>query len=338
MCNKLVYMKTILGIGNAITDIPVLLPDNSLLERAGLVPGSMTHIDKDAFSILWEELGGCNLMCYPGGSAANTVVGAVQLGMKGRFAGKAGPDETGVGFAGNLQDKGVYPYLMRGNMPSGRAFEFINTSDGERTFAVYLGAALEFLQEELMPDMFDGCDYLHIEGYLLQAPGVVEKAMKMAASRGMTISLDLGSAGIVRRYREVLERLVTYYADIVFANEQEAGEFTGNGPVEAVGKIASMGSKPLVAVVKLGAEGSLIQSGGKMYRVHPYPANEVDSTGAGDAYAAGFLYAHACGADVYNCAKAGSVAASKVVAEIGPGIPEYSLAEVKSIIGACSQR
>ncbi len=312
--------RQILGMGNALTDIPVVLPDRSLLKRMGFPAGSMTHIGARREREIWSKLQDMELQCIPGGSAANTVVAAVQLGMGGGFIGKVGPDGPGKGFAAGMERYGVCANLLEGTVPSGKAFTFITPPDRERTFATFLGAALEFVPDELNEEMFCGYDYLHVEGYLLQCPGVVEKAMEMAKKSGMTISFDLGSAGTVKKYHHTIARLVHDYADIVFANEQEAEAFAGVSAAEALGVLAdSMGEKG-IAVVKLGASGSLVQRGDEHYEIAPVPAAVVDTTGAGDAYAAGFIHAHSMGADIRSCGEAGSLLASKVVAVVGPKI------------------
>lgn len=313
-------MKSIIGIGNALTDIPVLLPGGSLLLELGLPCGSMNHIDAGMAGRILESLDGEQLRHIPGGSAANTVVAAVQLGMRGRFIGKVGPDRAGKSFAAGMERFGAEANLLEGSLPSGKAFTFITPPDGECTFATFLGAALELSPDELAEEMFLGYDYLHVEGYLLQCRGVVERAMEIAKRLGMTISFDLGSAGIVRRYHNIVERLVREYADIVFANGQEAEAYAGVPAADALGVLAGSTGGKCTAVVKLGAAGSLVQRGNEHYKIAPVPVEAVDATGAGDAYAAGFLHAHSLGADIRSCAEAGSVLASKVVAVVGPKI------------------
>lgn len=315
-------MKSILGIGNAITDIPVVLPDGAIVEELGLSPGSMNHVDALLASKVMEKIRERCIGYIPGGSAANTVAAASMLGMKGRFVGKVGNDEMGGLYGKGLELDGVDTVLLKGSAHSGWGITFIVQPEGERTFVTYLGAALEFSQEELLPEMFEGYDYLHMEGYLMQCGNVVERALEIAMGRGMLISFDLGSCGIVRRYYDRLRWIVENCADIVFANGEEAEAFTGKRGEDAAEKmfdIMLQGRKrECIAVVKTGAEGSIIADGKGICRIGAVPVNAVDSTGAGDAYAAGFLYAHSMGADKVLCGEAGSVLASKVVGTIGP--------------------
>lgn len=337
-------MKPILGIGNAITDIPVFLPDKSLLEVLELPVGSMNHIDAQKERQIWEMVRGMALQYIPGGSAANTIVTAVQLGMKGGFIGKTGSDAVGYSFAESLRAEGVKAVMTGGRLPGGKAYTFFTghqngvaqTGQEERTFAVYPGAALEFKPEELSVDMFDGYGYLHVEGYLLQCPGVVEKAMEIAAGKGITISFDLGSVGMALRYRSTVEHLLREYVDIVFANGEEAEALTGAGYGSAAGALYELlsGKKNGIAVVKLGDEGSVVQWGAGICSIGAVPARVLDTTGAGDAYAAGFLYAHSCGADIRTCGNAGSLLASKAIEVVGPRMPKESTGEIlRKVLG-----
>ncbi len=334
-------MKSILAIGNAITDIPVLLPDDSLLKELELQLGSMNHVDAGMAAKVWEKIKGYQVEYIQGGSAANTVVAAAQLGMKCGFIGKIGNDSVGEVFRRGLEDERVECTLFTGSRPSGRAVAFITPPNGERTFATYLGAALEQMPDELDEKMFRGYDYLHVEGYLLQCAGVVERAMEIARGLGMKISFDLGSCGIVKRYRETVHRMVQQYADIVFANELEALEFASaagvdgnseNWASEALEYIHSQMKKggEGVAVVKLGAKGSLVTDGSRVCEIGALPVEVVDTTGAGDAYAAGFLYAHSKGADLSRCCKGGALLASKVIQQLGPKIPSSDIHSLKA--------
>ena len=334
-------MKSILAIGNAITDVPVLLPDDSLLRELEFQLGSMSHVDARRAALVWEKIRGCDVKYIQGGSAANTVVVAAQLGMKSGFVGKIGDDAVGEVFRRGLEDEGVECTLFTGSQPSGRAVAFITPPNGERTFATYLGAALEQLPEELDVQMFMGYDYFHVEGYLMQCPGVVERAVELAKGLGMKISFDLGSCGIVKRFRESVHRLVAEYSDIVFANELEALEFASSAgidcsseswAVEALEYIHGQMKKGAgaIAVVKLGAEGSLVTDGTQVCKIDALPVEVVDTTGAGDAYAAGFLYAHSKGADLCSCGKGGALLASKVVSQLGPKIPAAVIDSLKA--------
>lgn len=325
--------KSILGIGNALTDITFMLPDNSVLEELGLPAGSMNHIGRDQRDRILRSLEGCKCGTVPGGSAANTIVAAATLGLRCGFVGIVGDDRIGMDYIENMVANGVESRLLEGKEPSGTSLALINSNDGERTFATYLGAALELVPEIIDENLFDGYDCLHMEGYLMQSPGVLEKIMKIARMKGMTISFDLGSYNIVEKNLPLMESLVEKYVDIVFANDAEATAFTGKKPEVAARMISSMGEGK-VSVVKLGAEGSLVCGAGELYRICAKNVKAIDTTGAGDAYAAGFLYAYSCGAGLYECGLCGTILASEAVVELGPKIGKNGWEVAKMEIGA----
>lgn len=324
-------MKSIIGIGNAVTDILIPVPDNKILEKLCLSEGGMLHIDNERANAITEVIDGMENKCIPGGSAANTVSVASSLGMKGGFIGKVGNDLIGDAYLYDLETYGVLSHLYRGTLPSARSMVFVSQADGERTFATYLGAAMELKEAEIVPDFFDGYDYLHIEGYLLQCSGVVGKAMEIAKAKGLTISLDLGSCNMVERHFSLLHTLVDEYVDIVFANGEEAFSYTGKEGEAAARDISGIGRERIV-VVKLGAKGSVVCRGEELHRIGAEPVIVAETTGAGDAYAAGFLYAHSLGRSLHACGYAGAVMAAQVVGAVGPKIGKNGWEEVKNTL------
>jgi sugar/nucleoside kinase (ribokinase family) len=212
---------------------------------------------------------------------------------------------------------------------------FITAPNAERTFAVYLGAALELVPEDLNPEWFKGYDYFHIEGYLVQNQATIRRAVELAKAAGCIISIDMASYNVVESNDAFLHDIVENYVDIVFANETEAKAFTKMEPREALDEIARHCS---IAVVKVGKEGSMIKSGDECHFVNAWPATPVDATGAGDTYAAGFLYAHSLGMPLKVCGEVGSIIAAKVVEVVGTkiDIPRWKAAkkEIKELISA----
>ncbi|NLH24404.1 MAG: adenosine kinase [Bacteroidales bacterium] len=310
-------MKSILGIGNALTDILALLPDDSLLELFHIPHGSMQHVDALTADKIWQRLKPIGVQYVAGGSAANTITGTAVLGMPSGFIGKVGDDELGSLFYADQQRNGIKSCLLKGVHSSGRAMVFVTGPDADRTFAVYLGAALELVPEDLTPAMFEGYDYFHIEGYLVQNQHLVRRAVKLAREAGMIISIDMASYNVVVSNNPFLHDIVENYVDIVFANETEALSFTGKEPREALRDIAGICD---IAVVKLGKLGSIVKSGDREYDIKPWPGTSIDATGAGDLYAAGFLYAHSLGLSLQKCGDIGSMVAAKVVEVVGPKI------------------
>lgn len=311
-------MKSILGIGNALTDILAVLPDDTLLREYHLPIGSMQHVDKETGDKVWNALKPLGVHYVAGGSAANTITCTAILGMPSGFIGKVGDDELGHLFQSDQEQYGVRCNLLKGTNPSGRSMVFISGPNAERTFAVYLGSALELVPEDLKKEDFEGYDYFHIEGYLVQNQALIRRAVEMAKEAGCIISIDMASYNVVESNAAFLHDLIGNYVDIVFANETESKAFTKkDDPRQALDDIA-LSCK--IAVVKVGKDGSWVKSGDEVHFIEAWPADPVDATGAGDTYAAGFLYAHAQGYPLKVCGEIGSIIAAKVVEVIGTKI------------------
>ena len=311
-------MKSILGIGNALTDILAVLPDETLLKTYHLPKGSMQHVDMETGDKIWAALKPLGVKYVAGGSAANTITCTSILGMPSGFIGKIGDDELGLLFKSDQEQYGVKTTLLKSPHSSGRSMVFVSGGNAERTFAVYLGAALDLVPEDLKPEFFEGYDYFHIEGYLVQNQALARRAVKLAHKAGCIISIDMASYNVVESNLAFLHDIVERYVDIVFANETESKAFTKlDDPRKALDEIARMCK---VAVVKVGKDGSWIRSGENTHFIEAYPAQTIDATGAGDTYAAGFLFAHSLGLPLEACGHAGSIIAAKVVEVLGTKI------------------
>ena len=311
-------MKSILGIGNALTDILAVLPDDSLLNNYHLPKGSMQHVDMETGDKIWAALKPLGVKYVAGGSAANTITCTAILGMPSSFIGKIGDDELGLLFKSDQEQYGVKTVLLKSPRSSGRSMVFVSGGNAERTFAVYLGAALDLVPEDLRPEWFEGYDYFHIEGYLVQNQALIRRAVELAHDAGCIISLDMASYNVVESNLAFLHDIIEKYVDIVFANETESKSFTKLGdPILALDEIARLCK---IAVVKIGKDGSWIKSGEEVHFIPAWPADTVDATGAGDTYAAGFLYAHSEGRSLKECGEVGSIVAAKVVEVIGTKI------------------
>lgn len=328
-------MKSILGIGNALTDILAVLPDDTLLEKYHLPKGSMQHVDMETGDKIWDALKEYGVKYVPGGSAANTVTCTSIFGMPSGYIGKIGNDELGNLFKSTMEQYGVKTTMLYGTKSSGRCMAFITEANAERTFADYMGAALEMKPEDLKPEYFQGYDYFHLEGYLVQDQELISRAAQLAKEAGCIISIDMASYNVVESNDAFLHNLVDNYVDIVFANETEARAFTKKEPREAIEELAKHCD---IAVVKVGKDGSMVQRGDEYHFIEAWPAKPVDATGAGDTYAAGFMYALALGMPLKVCAEIGSIIAAKVVEVIGTKIdvPRWRDAkiEIKELIAA----
>ena len=325
-------MKSILGIGNALTDILAVLPDDTLLRKFHLPLGSMQHVDMETGDRIWEDLKQYGVKYVPGGSAANTITCTAIFGMNSAFLGKIGNDNL---FKSTMEQYGVKAQMLYSQKSSGRCMVFITGANAERTFADYMGATLELGPDDLDPSFFEGYDYFHIEGYLVQNQELISKAARLAKAAGCTISIDMASYNVVESNDAFFHNLVENYVDIVFANETEAKAFTKKEPQEAILELAKHCK---IAVVKVGKAGSMVRSGNEYHFIEPWPATPIDATGAGDTYAAGFLYAHSLGMPLRVCGEVGSIIAAKVVEVIGTkiDIPRWREAkeEIRALIAA----
>lgn len=311
-------MQKILGIGNALVDIMAILDNDQHLSTLGLPKGSMQLVDEATQRAILTKVKKYIRDERAGGSAANTIHGIARLGGTASFMGKVGNDAHGQLFRTDLEKSGIEALLPVSASPTGKAAALVSP-DSQRTFATFLGAAAEIGADDITPDVFNGISLVHLEGYLLFNHRLIEKAAKQAKAAGCLVSLDLASYNVVELNREFLLDLIRNYADIVFANEDEARALTGAEPREALDIIAEMCP---FAIVKVGEKGSFIQTGGHVTEVGIIPCKPVDTTGAGDLYAGGFLFGYTQGWDMAKCGRAGALLAGKVIEQIGPKIPE----------------
>ncbi len=315
----------ILGLGNALTDVLARLHSDELLEQMHLLKGGMQLIDEERLRVIVHLFEGMETTLASGGSAANAVAGVARMGIECGFIGKVGFDAYGKFFRQDMMRNGINPLLIESDQPSGCAMTMI-TPDGERTFGTFLGAASALRADELMPDMFQGYDVLHIEGYLVQDNSLILRAVELAKEAGLSVSLDMASYNVVKDNYEVMRHLVENYVDILFANEEEALAYTGEESREAV-EILMRYCR--MAVVKCGANGSFVGSEGVIVEVPATPERRIDSTGAGDLYAGGFLYGLSQHCSLYTCGLIGSLLAGKVIQVIGTKMSDDIWAEIK---------
>jgi sugar/nucleoside kinase (ribokinase family) len=202
--------------------------------------------------------------------------------------------------------------------------------DSERTFATHLGAAIELEPADITADMFEGYTHFYIEGYMVQHHELIRHAVELAADKNMDIILDLGSFNVVEDNLEFLHFLVKDYATVVFANADEAFVYSkGKTAEEALNERAK---DCWVAVVKTGREGSLIQNSKQVFRIPAPKVNCIDTTGAGDLYAAGFLYGMLNGVNLLLCGEIASILAGRVIEIIGARIPDETWTEIKESV------
>jgi sugar/nucleoside kinase (ribokinase family) len=319
-------MKKVLGIGNALVDVMTMIDDDSVLKKFDLPKASMQLVDNVKSATIKSETQNCRRTLASGGSAANTIHGLAMLGINSGFIGSIGKDEIGDFFENDMKKAGVNTILLRRDSYTGTAVALIST-DSERTFATHLGAAVELEARDLSASQFEEYDILYLEGYLIINKPLVETACMIAKEKGLKVAIDLASYNVVDAYRNDFLEIIEKYADIVFANADEARSFTGLEPEQALNEISQICE---IAVVKMGAEGSWIKRGEEMIRIDAATVDLKDTTGAGDLYASGFLYGLSRGEDLVKCGLYGSVLAGRVIENVGARMDDKKWRLVKS--------
>jgi sugar/nucleoside kinase (ribokinase family) len=323
-------MNTILGIGSALVDILTRIPNGQILRELNLPKGSMTYVDAQTSVAIGEKLAhlGTHQMAS-GGSTANTMSGLAHLGVETGFLSKVGKDEIGHFFEKQMTDSHVKPLMLKSDTPTGRVQALV-TADGERTFATCLGAAAELCADDIRPELFKGWDIFYVEGYLVSNPPMLRKAVETAKALGMTIAIDMASYNVVEENRDFLLELINDYIDIVFANEKESFALTGLEPEAALHYLAE---RCQIAVVKVGPKGAFIQKGKEIVTVPPMDADVVDTTGAGDMWAAGFLADWVKGEPLQKCGMMGAIVAKNIIEVVGAKMDDTRWANIHKEIG-----
>ncbi len=310
----------ICGIGNAIVDLLVEI-DDSLIKELNLTKGRSHLIDDQKSKEILEKIKYAQMSIIPGGSAAGAVTTIALLGGKTSFFAQIGDDEYGDLFAKETQAT-----LKKVAGMTGHAIVLI-TPDAERTFAVNLGVSNKFTQDDINEEEIRDSDIFHIEGYLVeQAKPVALHAIKLAKKHGTKVSLDASDPGVIERHKEDFNDIIQNYTTILFANEKEAKVLTGKEPDEALKELANFCE---TVVIKLGDKGSLIWDKGKTIKVPAVKTTAIDTTGAGDMYAGGFLYGMTRNWSLEECGQLASALASKVVGKIGARLTKEEINEMR---------
>lgn len=320
----------IVGLGNALTDVLARLRSDLCFDELGLLKGGMQLIDEGRLLKIMSLFESLDTTLASGGSAANAVSGVTRMGVEGGFIGKVGRDAYGRFFREDMERNGVKTSLIECNQASGCAMTLI-TPDGERTFGTFLGAAATLGADELTHEMFAGYDVLHIEGYLVQDEALILRAVQLAKELGLQVSFDMASYNVVKENHHIIHTLVENYVDILFANEEEAMAYANEEPRRAVETLAR---HCRIAIVKCGAQGSFIGCDGTIVEVPATPEVRVDSTGAGDLYASGFLYGLSQNCSLRLCGEIGSLLAGRVIKVIGTKMDDEIWAEIKLKVAA----
>lgn len=310
-------MKNVIGIGSALVDILTRIDNDDILKELEIRKGSMHLVDEKSTAIIENRLENYESSMAPGGSAANTIHALSKMGIESGFISFIGKDEIGKFFENSMSSVGVKSYLFHSDTASGTARTIIS-ADGERTFATNLGASLELNERVITADIFKQWDYCYVEGYLIANKPVFVKTISTAKACGCKVVLDLASFNVVEENRDFLNELLPQI-DIIFANEEEAKALTLMSAEESLHYIAE---KVEIAVVKVGKNGSLIKRGNEVVQIGCNKIDVVDTTGAGDMYAAGFLYGLINDYDLESCGIIGNHLAESIIQVIGAKMDE----------------
>lgn len=317
-----IFAFEVVGLGAAITDHLVQV-DETVLENEQFEKGGWYQISNERLQGLLQKH---ETETKPGGSTVNVLKGLTQLGYSTHVFGRTGNDAAADVFDAQLKECGVTSHLSRGEIASGQLISYV-TQDGQRTFAVYFGASQSNTPPlEIKQELFENAKHLHIEGYQFIDYEAMKKAAALAKERGMTISLDLANQFVIKKYREELEEFLPL-VDILIGNQDEARELTGFGPFEAVDRLAR-GRK--AAVVTMSEKGAVARSGETKAYAPSCGAQVLDTTGAGDYFAAGFLSQFFKGAPLQTCVNEGCYIASHVIQNLGCEITKAQWETIKS--------
>jgi sugar/nucleoside kinase (ribokinase family) len=324
----------LIGIGSPLVDEILAVPAAFIDQEAGGGAGGMTMVEPDE-QLRLIAASGATPVRAPGGAAANTTAGIACLGVPTAFIGCIGRDELGDFYRESLRRRGCDPRLpVIDEAPTGRVLSLV-TPDAQRTMRTCLGAAARLSAEHLPTTAFTGARAVMLEGYALFNPPVVAAAVAGAKAAGAALALDLASFEVVQACRSQLDSLLAGAVDIVFANEDEARAWSGGPDIRTA--LDDLARRARIAVVKVGKDGAWIASGSERHQVPAAPIERlVDTTGAGDTWAAGFLAGWLRGLPLPACGQLGGMAAAAVVQVEGAVVPAEAWRPLKGWLDAWS--
>lgn len=316
-------MKKVLGMGAALVDILANV-DDAWIAAQGVQKGGMNMVDWPQMEKFLGSLE--SPVRVPGGSTCNTMVGIAKLGGRAAFISKVTKDELGDLFQEHLKKSGVESKMGISDVATGCVFSAV-TPDAQRSMWTFLGASDFLSSEDFVPALFDDVSLLYAEGYRAFNADCFKKSFALARSLGVETALDFSSFGVVDACRKTFDELFeNKMIDIIIANEDEAFAYAG---VKEEAALDVLAKKAKVAVVKIGKRGALIAKDGKVTRVQAGPAKAIDTTGAGDLWASGFIYGYMNGWDMERAGNLGSIVSNEVVQVMGAQIPEEGWDRIK---------
>jgi sugar/nucleoside kinase (ribokinase family) len=327
---KPALVPELVGVGSPLVDLILPVSDEFISTQVTGDKGGMVMVDA---AIIDQLLAATDRVATqsPGGAAANSTVGCAHLGIRTAFIGACGSDEYGDFYHQALVAQGCEPRLIRlDDQPSGRVLSMV-TPDAERTMRTCLGAAATLDPAHFTNETFANVRVVMLEGYTLFNHALTRAVAKAAKAAGCELALDLASFEVVRANVAVINELLDGQVDLVFANEDEAKAWNDSGPEEALEELAE---KVKIVSVKLGKEGALIARGKERVRVRAEVVEAIDTTGAGDCWAAGFIAGYLRGLPLEQCGRLGSLSGAAVVQVMGGQLPREKWLGIKGYLDA----
>lgn len=309
------------AIGNAIVDVLSATTDDFINSQKpfGMVKGGMTLIDQERANALYNLMGPATEVS--GGSAANTMAAYASFGGKGAFIGKVADDQLGKIFGHDMRSIGVHfdSTPLIGGKSTAQCMILV-TPDAQRTMNTFLGASTQLAESDINEDLIAASQITYLEGYLFDEPAAKQAFFKSAEytkKHGKQLALTLSDSFCVVRHRDDFKTLIKDHVDILFANEAEIKELTGMDDVDAAH--AAVARDCGLTIVTMGKNGSALRRGDEHVHIKAIPPSKlVDTTGAGDAYAAGVLYGLTHSKSLFECGRLGALSASEVISHMGP--------------------
>jgi sugar/nucleoside kinase (ribokinase family) len=319
----------VFGLCNPFIDIITLVNDKNI-EEFGLEKGSIKFVTSDEIKVVEKMLVGKDALFQPGGAVANTVSLITRMGGKTFYSGKVGDDDFGKLFKREMEKLGVSVFLPKSELMTARAITLI-TPDCERTFIDYLGAAIQFRKSEINIPALKKSKIFYVTGFFLEELNLreaAEYAMAIAKQNNSLVAIDVADAALIKRCKKEILRILSDYADIIFANEKEAEALTGEtNPKKALKLMSNYAD---ISVIKLGAKCSIINYKGNIIEIPGFKVKAIDTTGAGDAYAGAFLYGLSNRMDIERTGRLASYVGAKAVETFGARFDDNN--DVKAFI------
>ena len=315
------------GLGNALVDALVVMDERELIARHDVERGTMLLVDNDRWSGIYEEINDQHVEFHAGGSACNSVSTFASLGGSSTFIALVGSDHFGEVYQDRLTDVlGEHHVAVRTGGATGKCLSVVSSEDAERTMLTDLGVSIDLADGDISWDAVAASGWLHVTGYVLTGGQVAKTAMKVldhARANGTRISFDVGDVFVLEHFGKAARTVIADYADVVFVNEEEARRFCEcEDAKHALQRLAGLCD---VAVVKLGKRGSMVQRGDDRVDVQAVLTDAIDTTGAGDSYAGGFLYGLCRDWPLQACGDLAASVASLTVAQVGAVVRDKEL-------------